>query len=319
MAEFSFNVHESKLAYATVLKCYDLIKEAQSKKDNVLSKFFPNVSSQWDDIKLVVKICIVNRTAWSGLSFSKSTSVPDNTVVPPSAEVTPTTASLMYKKCQDLGITLSDDFDFEYQVGNFAIQTWQEIAKTYLEIISILNDLTLHKSVLAELDGTNAGISREPGQLVLYQNCDVPLADGNNWVQSFYWYGIRKAFGSFYMDLITKSTDELLLESLPNIQTKKWEVSASKSVDPDDNSKTRYIFQIPSSDYNNGYRLVGAILAVTPSLDSPDDYYVSVSHSAVDNAITYTSLSGGFLRTSLDPSDPSTPSSAEFLLVGARS
>lgn len=317
MAEFSFNVHESKLAYATVLKCYDLIKEAQSKKNNVLSKFFPNVSSQWNDIKLVVKICIVNRTAWSGLSFSKSTSVPDNTVVPPSAEVTPTTASLMYKKCQDLGITLSNEFDFEYQIGNSAMQTWQEIAKSYLEIVSLLNDLTLHKSVLAELDGTNAGISREPGQLVLYQNCDVPLADGNYWVESFYWYGIRKAFGSFYIDLMIKSTEQLFLGTLPTIETKKWEISATKAVDPDDNEKTRYTFQIPTADYNDGFRLVGALLAVTPSLDSPSHFYTNVSSSPASGSVTYSSARTGFLRTSNDPTDPDTPN-AEFLILGAK-
>ena len=109
MAVFTINVHDSKLAYATLLKCVDLHRAAHSLKTIGLAQFFPDVADQWDDICRVLKFAVSSQIAWTGMSMTKSDSVPDDTRIPPAVEINAAIIRIMKQKAGDLEISVTGD------------------------------------------------------------------------------------------------------------------------------------------------------------------------------------------------------------------
>ena len=300
MATFSFLVHESKLGYAIIKKCNDLHTKAYDIKTVGLAQYFSDISSQWDDVAKILGMGVSSKIAWTGTSMTKADTVPDDTRIPPNVEINTSTIRIMKQKADDLGVTLSSSYDFFDEANGFveAMETWQAAAKLFLDIVSLAQELTMYKYVLAELHGGIEKLERSPGQLIPYMNCDVPLAEGATFVENLNWDGIEAAFGDFYQDVMNDPVMETLKTTPLDLESQRSQVQASKLDDPDNPGvKTIYTFSV-----SGGYSLIGAVTAK----DSDGVYW--------QTGITYTSSTAG--KLTLDMAVGSAPATVDFDLHG---
>jgi len=289
------------MAYATMLKCVDLHREADNLKAIGLAQYFPDISTQWDDISKVLKLAISSKIAWTGQSMTKSDNVPDDTRIPPNVEINQATIRIMKQKADDLSITLSSSHEFFDEDDGFikAAETWAGAGKLFLDIISLAQELTMFKYMLAEFHNSNVSTERSPGQLIPFMNCDVPLAQGLIWAEKLNWEGIEAAFGDFYWDVMSQIAMETLSMTPIELEAQRFEQNVDKEDDPDNPGvKTIYPFSI------TGYSLIGVVKA----LDSGGAYHQS--------GITYTSSTAGKLTLNMPVGDA--PDTFDFELHGLK-
>lgn len=303
MGEFNFTVHDSKLFYAMVCQAAAVGLKIQDYKTNILGAYFPAISTEWGQIKKILQCGIQSKIAWSGMSMTKSDTVPDETRAPPEIAINENIIRLMKKKATDLSVTLSSDFEFFDESAQFAQAhaTWSAACKAYLDIIGWSQEMALYKNSMGELESGNATVTRSGAQLMMFDQCDVPIADGSKWYSAYNWEGLEAGFGStFYANLLLETVDVILDGTIPDPDRAKQEVVADKLDDPDNPGvKTIYNFAAMG-----GYALAGVIYA----LDSDGDYHTT--------GVTY--LSGTSGKLTINTPVGSAPATTTFKLLGLK-
>lgn len=253
MGVFSFTVHDTKFMYALLKQSYFLVKKIRDYKTAVLGEYFPQIDTRWADIKSILQCGVSSRIIWTGMSMTKSDTVPDDTRTAPAQDINANTVRLMYAKAQSLGLTLSSQFEFYDEQNRFheALQTWDAACKTLIDIQGWLQELCLYQVMAAEVEGGISALERSPAQMIMFDQADIPLADGGKWYGQFYWQGLRAGFGAFYWNLIYLTPEALTAISPPEIDTRTFVVTVAGVDDPENPGvKTIYTVEVPDEEYS---------------------------------------------------------------------
>jgi len=284
MSELSLTTNETKMLYACIRQGFSILLKIQDYRQFSLGELFPGFVTQWDDIKAILELGISKKIAWTGMSMTKSDNVPDDTRIPPNAEINSNTIRLMHAKAEALGVSLSPNYTFFDEDENFVegAATWLQAVNAYLEIINLSQEAGLFKMTAADFEGSSASMTRSGAQLLIFDKAEVPLTNGGRWCEEFNALGIQDGSGSFYDDFFFKTVNELIEQTLPTLEVFQTEQTATKQADPDyPSTHTRYSFWL------SGYSLIGMLRVkttddeylTTPVFDTPNN-----GHCIIDTA-----------------------------------
>lgn len=318
MSILTINVHKTKLLYATILKGLALWGRIRLFKE-LLTEMLPDIDTQWDTFKTVITPGI-SRPVTVMASLSMSDDVPSETRTAPMVSLNADVIRLIHALAEDRGLTLNGKYDWNDETDPYMVagSTWSTVIGCYLEIEQLVADLTMHRANGADLYTDNT-VSRTPGQLTSYTECDAPLASGI-FVASYSRKGLKAGFGNTYLGWLNQSTEALVMEAPPAVETDQVNVTATPEDDPDNPGiKTRYKFEVSTELAAEGWALGGLILAAQPDLSSPGTFYPDMidgqPDSAISKGIHYESATAGSLHLIGAYDGPDVPPTVEFKML----
>jgi hypothetical protein len=306
MATFSFKLDRSKVVYAYLRQSYAVVEKIQTWKTEVIGEYFPNVATQWENIRKILDIGISKKIAVTGTSITKSDDTPDETRIPPTVEINSNIIRVMKNRATDLSVTLSGDYEFFDDTNNFqeAFATWSGACNAYLTILNMEIEISIYKYAINGMYRVGGEMDRGVGQMSVFDKCDVPLGDDANaiFVSVFNWDGIEEAFDEFYDDMYLEPAYEISSGTIQTYNIQHSSPTANKADDPD-NPGTKTIYEF---DASSGFNIIGLITAK----DSDGDYHYNTTE------VYYTSATKAVVRLSVAVG--SAPASVTALMYEAK-
>lgn len=300
MSIYTVSIGETKFFYALLRQGYEVLRRAMAVRDQALAFWFPNVAEEWGAVKRILSLGIASPIAWTGMSMTKSDTVPDDTRVPPAVEINGGTVRAMYALASAEGVTLAGDQEFYDEANMFAeaFVSWSSACRALMKIEDLLREATLYAMAAAQVEGAEGTLERSPAQIVMFDAAEVPLGDGGRWSEQWSVAGIEAGFGSFYQDFLLQPTEETFIGGLPDLSVERQEVVVAGIDDPDNPGvKTVYEFFA-----QNGFALAGMIMA-----KGGDSYYRTPE---------YLTASSGVVRVNLPVAEA--PAELTVLMLGVK-
>lgn len=173
MAEQIFEVHKSKLTYATLRKMLEIVDNYLDIKTN-LTYYFPSIidnNEQWRTLRKVIITFLNQNTNWSGISPNTSSSVSDYTNLSRTVQTNNDDAAHLYNRLLN-----TVDFGEESIIDFTSTATWTNIVSRVANMINLESLYTMHRQIYNGIVNNDSEyIDKTPGQLSLYDNCEMPL------------------------------------------------------------------------------------------------------------------------------------------------
>jgi len=239
------NVQSAIYASACLFRINDLIYKYCFNRNAFLKKFFPEIETEWEKIKIVLNSVIKNNVM---IMDSQESSPGMQGEIPGSTEISlnPNAIDFLYSLIKSYRIKINEE-DYVFSdppLNSNSSNTWRTIENIYLEMMNIHKQIILYQIPASKYYGTTTDvIERTPAQLTPFLSFNVPMDyDNTLYFSETSFEHMKNCMEEDYIMKLLSSSPEDFLNNYPHhtMTIEKENVTSEDKIDHDDGTGSTY-------------------------------------------------------------------------------